>query len=231
MRRITSRKTLAATAAVLAVGGGGAGLAAAQGSSSSPGGFFDAVAKHLGISSDELRDATQAAAVDQVNAALEDGRITKEQADELKSRIESGEFPPFLGPGQFLGPGPFGGFHDHFHGTRDNLSAAADYLGLTVDELLDRLNGQSLVDVAKAEGKSVDGLKQAIVAEAEKDLDRAVDDGDMTREQADAVLERLRSRLDEFVNTEFRVRRSEHRLFPGADHELRWRAWLGRPFA
>jgi hypothetical protein len=227
MRRLASRKTLAATAAVLAVGGGGAGLAVAQGSSSSPSGFFDAVAKHLGISSDELRDATKAAAIDQVNAALEDGKITKEQADELKSRIESGEFPPFFGPG------PFGGFgfHDHFHGQGDNLGAAADYLGLTVDELLDELDGQSLADVAKAEGKSVDGLKQAIIVQAEKELDQAVADEDLTREQANGILERLRSRIDDFVSAEFRVRRGEHRLFPGPDHELRWHAWLGRPFA
>jgi hypothetical protein len=226
MRRLASRKTLAATAAVLAVGGGGAGLAAAQGSSSAPGGFFDAVAKHLGISSDELQDATKAAAIDQVNAALEEGKITKEQADELKSRIESGELPPFFGPG------PFGGFgfQDHVHGPRHNLSAAADYLGLTVAELFDRLDGQSLADVAKAEGKSVDGLKQAIIAEAEKDLGQAVDDEDLTREQADAILDRLHSGIDDFVNAEFRVRRSE-RLFPGAGHELRWHAWLGRPFA
>lgn len=226
MRRLmTSKKTLAAVAAVLAVGGGGGAIAASQGSSNSPGAFFDAVARHLGISSDELRDATKAAAIDQVNAALEDGKITKEQADELKSRIESGEFPPFFGPG------PFGGFHDHFHGPGDHLSVAADYLGLTVDELLDKLNGQSLADVARAEGKSVDGLKQAIVAEAEKDLDQAVDDGDLTREQADAILDRLRSRIDHFVNAELRVRRGEHRLFPGSDHELRWHEWLGRHFA
>ena len=224
MIRLT-KKTLAATAAVLAVGGGGAAIAASQGSSSSPSAFLDAVAKHLGISSDELREATKAAAVDQVDAALEEGRITKEQAEELKSRIEAGEVPPFFGPGLF------GHFRGPFHGPGDHLSAAASYLDLTVDQLIDRLNdGRSLADVAKAEGKSVDGLKQAIVAEAEKDLDEAVADGDLQRQEADAILARLRARVDDFVKGNLRFR-EHHRVFPGGDEKLRWRAWLGQPFA
>ena len=100
MSKLTSKNVLAATVAGLAVAGGGAAIAASQ-TDSPASSFLDSVAKHLGISSDKLEDATQAAAVDQVNQALEDGQITKEQADELKSRIESGEFPLFLGPGFF----------------------------------------------------------------------------------------------------------------------------------
>ncbi len=235
MRKLPSKRALAATAAVLAVGGGaGAAIGASQGSSASPGAFLDAVAKHLGISADELRDATKAAAIDQVDAALEEGRITKEQADELKSRIESGEFPPFLGPG------PFGGFgfHGHLHGPGDHLDAAADYLGLTVDELHDRLDGKSLADVARAEGKSVDRLEQAIVEAARENLEDAVADGDLSQEEADAVLERVRAHVDELVDAEFRVRRAERgffrggdRFFRGGDQELRWGVWLGRPSA
>ena len=98
MRKLTSKKILAATVAGLAVAGGGAAIAASQ--TDSPGSsFLDSVAKHLGISSQELEDATKAAAVDQVDQALADGRITQEQADALKERIESGEVPVFLGPG------------------------------------------------------------------------------------------------------------------------------------
>ena len=43
----------------------------------SPGSSFRLVAKHLGISSEKLEDATKAAAIDQVDQALEDGRITR----------------------------------------------------------------------------------------------------------------------------------------------------------
>ena len=199
-----SRKILAATVAGLAVTGGvGAGIAASQDDSRASS-FFDSVAKHLGISSDELEDATRAAAIDQVDAALEEGRITEEQAEELKSRIESGEFPPFFGPGMFFG-GPGGGEHEFGFGLGfhfgDKLSAAAEYLGVTEEELRESLrNGRSLADVAEAEGKSVDGLKEALIADAKTRLDEAVTEEKLTREQADRILARLREGIDSIVN-------------------------------
>jgi hypothetical protein len=198
--KLSSRKILAATAAGLAVAGGGAAVAASQNDSSSS--FLDSLAQHLGISSEELENAARAAAVDQVDAALEEGRITEEQADELRTRIESGELPPFFGPGLF------GGFHGHKgHGFGDHFSTAADYLGLTVQELRSRLeDGRSLADVAEAEGKSVDGLKRAILAEAKRSLDEAVAEEDLTRGQADAALERLEARVDALVEGTFEGR-------------------------
>src|SRR6266545_2300596 len=99
MKRFRSRKTLTiAVVALAVVGGGGAAIAADQGSSSTGQSFLDSVARHLGISSQKLEDATKAAAIEQVDAALKEGKITQAQADELKARIQSGEFPPFAGP-------------------------------------------------------------------------------------------------------------------------------------
>jgi hypothetical protein len=222
MRKLTPRTLIAATAVGLAIAGGGAAVAASQ--SDSPGSsFWDSVAQHLGISSEKLEDATKAAAADQVDKALEDGRITKEQAEELRSRIESGEFPPYFG----LGPGFHGGFrgphglnglgHHFFFGEKD--SAAADYLGLSEAELREQLvAGKSLAEVAKAEGKSVDGLKQAILAGAKKHLDEAVADEHLTQEQADAMYERLQSSIDDIVNgTLPKWGPRSHGLGPGPD--------------
>ena len=209
MSKLTSKKVLAATVAGLAVAGGGAAIAASQ--TDSPGSsFLDSVAKHLGVSSQELEDATKAAAVDQVDQALEDGKITQEQADAMKERIESGEAPFFLGPGmfefrhEFGGPGgPEGGFdgpgHHFFFG--DKLGSAAEYLGLTEDELHEQLRaGKSLAEIAEAQGKSVDGLTEAILAGAKSGLDDAVAKERLTQEQADAIYERLQSSIDDLVN-------------------------------
>jgi hypothetical protein len=199
--RFRSKKVVAiAASALLVVAGGGAAIAASQGSPNPAQSFLDSVAKHLGISSEKLEDATKAAAVDQVDAALKDGRITKAQADELKARIESGEFPPFFGPffpGRFhVGPGP------HLFG--EKLSAAADYLGLSEAQLRSRLKtGQSLADVAKAQGKSVDGLKQAILDSAKEKLDQLVADGELTRSEANEMLDRLKAHVDDLVNGTF----------------------------
>ena len=198
MRNMASRKKLALASAALAIaGGGGTAIAAAQGDAPSPSSFLDAVARHLGVSREELDDATKAAALEQVDAALEAGKITEEQAEALKSRIESGEGRPFFGPG-------FGRFHGGIHGFGPHLSAAADYLDLSVEQLRERLgNGQSLVDIAEAQDKSVDGLKAAIVDDAEKRFDDAVDEGLLTEEQARTMLERLRSRVDAIVTGDF----------------------------
>jgi Arc/MetJ-type ribon-helix-helix transcriptional regulator len=206
MHRLRTRKTLAIGIAALAViGGGGAAIAASGGSSSTGQSFLDSVARHLGISSQRLEDATRAAAIDQVDAALEEGKITKAEADELKARIESGEVPPLLGPGLLFGHrlGPEG--HGFRHGPPvffgENLSAAADYLGLTEAQLRAKLNtGQTLAQIAKAQDKSVDGLKQAILAEARRKLDQLVEDDELTRAEADAMYERLESHVDDLVD-------------------------------
>jgi hypothetical protein len=207
MSKLTSKKVLAATVAGLAVAGGGAAIAASQ-TDSPASSFFDAVAKHLGISSDELEDATRAAAIDQVDQALADGRITQEQADEMKARIESGEAPLFLGPGAFGfrdHGGPGGRKHGHHFFIGDKLSSAAEFLGLTEAELREQLrDGQNLAQVAEAKGKSVDGLKQAILDGAKSALDEAVANERVTQEQADAIYERLQGSIDDLVNGELR---------------------------
>jgi hypothetical protein len=213
---LKSKRTLAVAGALaLGVGAGGA-IAASKGSTTSGNGFLARVAGHLGISIQKLEDATKAAAIDQVEADLKAGKITKAQADELKARINAGDVPLiFGGPHRFgdfghRGPGGFG-FHRGGH-----LSAAADYLGLTVPQLLQKLaGGTSLADVAKAQGKSVDGLKEAMLADAKTHLDQAVKEGMLTKAQAAEALSELRSRLDQIVNGTFRG--------PGERREFHWR--------
>lgn len=217
MNMLKSKPTLAVAAALaVAVGAGGA-IAASKSSTTSGNGFLARVAGHLGISTQKLEDATKAAAIDQVDADLKAGRITKAQADELKARIKAGKIP-FLagGPHRFgdsdRGPG---GLHRGGH-----LSAAADYLGLTVPQLLQKLSAStSLADVAKAQNKSVDGLKQAMVADAKTHLDQAVKDGMLTEAQAKEELSELSSRIDAIVNGTFRG--------PGRHEDFRFRGGQG----
>ena len=81
------------------------------------------------------------------------------------------------------------------------LDAAATYLGLTEDQLRTQLeSGKSLADVAKAQGKSVDGLKQAILSQVQSKLDQAVKDGELTTAQRDQMLADLKAHIDDLVN-------------------------------
>jgi hypothetical protein len=79
--------------------------------------------------------------------------------------------------------------------------AAATHLGLTDAQLRTRLeNGKSLAEVARAQGKSVNGLVQALVNAAKKRLDVAVAAGRLTQTQANSILSDPKSQVTAFVN-------------------------------
>ena len=81
------------------------------------------------------------------------------------------------------------------------IKAAATYLGLDGKALCDQLKaGKTLADVAAAQNKSVDGLKQAIYDDAKSHMDKAVADGKLTSDQETARLSDLQSHLDDIVN-------------------------------
>src|SRR5262245_61892008 len=82
----------------------------------------------------------------------------------------------------------------------DPLAGAADYLGVSVDQLARQLQGgTSLADVAKAQGKSVDGLDQALIDAARSALDSSVAAGDITADQEQQILDQLTPQIDGFV--------------------------------
>jgi hypothetical protein len=212
MSRFPRKRAIAIGAAVFAVAAGGGAAVAATTSGSSPNDFLDSVARHLGISREKLDEATKAAAIDQVDARLKAGQITQAQAEELKKRIQNGDVAPLAALGGAGGPGgPGFGFGLRGGpqllkaGISDSLAAAAKYLGLTESALRDQLgDGKSLADVAKAQNKDVGGLKDAILAAAKTDLDKAVSDKDLTQSQADDVYNRLKDRIDDMVNGQLR---------------------------
>jgi hypothetical protein len=214
MSRFPRKRAIAIGAAVFAVAAGGGAAVAATTSGSSPNDFLDSVARHLGISRQKLDEATKAAAIDQVDAQLKAGQITQAQADELKKRIQSGDVPPLAalrgpggpgGPGFGFGFGLRGGPGLLKAGIGDSLAAAAKYLGLSESALRDQLrSGKSLADVAKAQSKDLDGLKDAILAAAKSDIDKAVSDKKLTQTQADEIYNRLKDRIDDVVNGQLR---------------------------
>jgi hypothetical protein len=198
---------VAAGAAALAVVLGAAGAVAASGVLSpkeESQAVLDDAAERLGVEPSELSDALKAALKSRVDAAVDAGRLTEEQGEALKERIDSGDTPLlFGGLGRFGGPGGHGPGHFGHLGHLGKLDAAASYLGLTSAELREQLaDGKTLAEIAKAEGKSVDGLVQALVAEGKKRLDQAVADGKLTQAQADELAQGLEDRMTDLVNGE-----------------------------
>ena len=194
MDRRLRRPAVIGAAAVLAVAGAGAAVAATSGSNPRDAVLKDA-AQRLNVSPDKLKAALQGAFADQVDQAVKDGKLTRQQADRIKQRIQRGEgLPPF-------GPGPH--MLMRFGGPRGDLDAAAGYLGLSRAQLMSQLRaGKTLADVAKAQGKSVDGLEQAIIAAAKAKLDQAVSQGRITSQQRDKLLQGLQQHVGDLVQGE-----------------------------
>jgi len=87
----------------------------------------------------------------------------------------------------------------------DELTAAANYLGLTESALATQLEaGKTLAQVAGAtSGKSVAGLVDALVAAEKTEIAAAVTAGRLTQAQADQVLPTLQARFTALVNNAF----------------------------
>jgi hypothetical protein len=169
-------------------------------------------AQRLGVQPQELSNALKEALKSRVDAAVRDGRLTREQAARLKERIDAGGAPLF-------GLSPKVEFrHHHGHGPfHAKFEAAADYLGMTQAQLREELaSGKTLAQVARDRNKSVDGLVDALVARAERKLERAVESGDLTDTEKREMLSGLRERITDVVNGRFPPR--FHRSKPERTH-------------
>jgi uncharacterized protein YidB (DUF937 family) len=223
---VTRRKTGiivgAAAAALLVVFGGGALAASSVFSPKQESqAIINDAAGQLGVEPSELSNALKQALKDRIDAAVAAGRLTEEQAAALKERIDSEDFP-------LLGAGAFHGFHGPGFGHVGQgavLAAAASYLGLTEAQLREQLDGQTLADIAKKQGKSVAGLVKAMVTAAEREIDGAVADGKLTKEQADTIKANLEARIESLVNGE-----SPHGVFGHHPGWSRSEAPRGPPF-
>ena len=154
------------------------------------------IAKAQGKSVDGLKAAIVAAAKTSLDQAVADGKLTADQAKQMLDRITANvdDMVNRTGP-------PDGGRGGGHFGLGHDDAAVAGYLGLSAAELRTQLEaGKSLADIAKAQGKSVDGLKAAIVAAAKTSLDQAVADGKLTADQAKQMLDRITANVDDMVN-------------------------------
>ena len=203
----TKIKIAGISAAAAALVGGGAAIAADR---LSPEAESDAVvadaAKQLGVDASELDAALK-------KALAESGRrCCRGRTDhEGRGRRDEGADRCRRGAARRRRPRPVNRFGHHRFGHHlASLDAAATYLGVTEAELKTSLSdGSTLAEIAKEKGKSVDGLKSALVAAAKADLADAVEDGRADRAQQAEIIADLPDRIDDLVNGELRHKRFE----------------------
>jgi hypothetical protein len=157
MRRHMRKIAIGAAAVTATVGAGGAIAATQLDPREESQALVNDAAEELGVEPSELTAALKEALANRVDEAVEAGRLTEAQGEELKERIRAGD-APLLG---FGGPG-FGPRH-HIH---LNLGVAAEYLGMTDESVSEALHdGKTLAELARARNKSVDGLVNAMAGE------------------------------------------------------------------
>lgn len=110
------------------------------------------------------------------------------------------------------GLGHMGGMRS---GQQPVISAAAGYLGLSQAQLQTQLqSGRSLADVARAQGKPVSGLKDAILAAMTSWINASTR---LSVTQRTAMISEMKSHLDAMVNTTYADGAGMH--------------WMGSPVA
>jgi len=146
----------------------------------------DLIASKLGVERADLDAAEKEAHQEVIGQAVEDGVITQDQADRMLSRLEDG-----FGFGRMGRPGGrggdwMGGFKGCPPGDQEWL---AEQLGMTVDELQVELEaGKTIAELAEEKGVDLDAARIEAMKER---IQQAVEDGKMTQEQADWMLQGL----------------------------------------
>ena len=167
--------------------------------------FREAVAGILGISVDEYDAAVEQARDQVVDQALDEGWLTEEQAERMQERFEEGPGHRGMGGGFMRAPRGFMG-----HGDSSLVGVAAEALDMSVEDLHAQLmDGKSIAEVAEAEGVDTQEIIDAYLAQLEESLTQSVEDGKITQNQADWMLEQAAERAPEQLENAFEGR------FPG----------------
>jgi len=159
--------------------------------------FVSKLAANLGLEQDEVTAALDATKKQVLEEAVQQGKITQEQADKISSRIERGFCGGFgfvngnfKGKGNFKEQGDFKGFG--FGRKSRNLDNVANALGMTTDELNAEIqSGKNIKQIVTEHGMTMEEFKEKMLELKKAEISQAVADGKITQEQADKFLQRF----------------------------------------
>jgi uncharacterized protein YidB (DUF937 family) len=178
--------------------------------------FLQDLASRLGVSVDTLQGDIKDTEKALIDRAVTDGKLTQNQANDLKTRIDNGENVQL---GSILG--------NHPKGVRgvinDVIGETAKVLGLQNSDVTDGLKaGTSLNDIANAHGVSTSDFQTKLLAQVKSDLDAKVTAGDITQAQADQSYQTFSNNIDKITN-------GTRGAFPGLGRGFRGGPWFGGP--
>ncbi len=179
-------------AVTLAVAAGSVALAGSDQPSSSPPyqyfqNFVSKLAANLGVDEGTLNAALETTKKQMLDEAVQEGRITREQADKIAARKGFGFLMGGFGPKHGGHNGKGAGF-----GWGRNADEIAGILGITADELKAELDsGKNLQEIVTSRGLTWEEFCQKMLEYKKQQIQKDVEDGKLTQEQADQILQRL----------------------------------------
>jgi hypothetical protein len=173
--------------------------------------FWNALATRLGVTLDKLKAAITGASSDTIDQAVKDGKLTQDQANQLKSdlqnRANQGDLPGFglFGFHHGRGFGGFGfggfGFGRGGFGMGDKLTSFAKALNMTEADLMTELqSGKTIAAVAQEKNVDLAQVKTSVLADLKTNLDQIVQAGRLTQAQADQIYNQFSTNFDNLVN-------------------------------
>ncbi len=189
------RKWLAITLAAVILGtvaaGAGCPLAGAAANTQSPANpgqvFLDKLAGVLGIDRAKLDAALKTAANKTIDQALQEGQITQQQAEQMRSRISQG-FPFWMKMG--------GGKNGAMGGFKATLKPLADALGMAPQDVISALgSGRKVSDLAASKGMTVTQVQDKMLAAIKARLAQTVKGGKLTQAQADQAYSKIQHNI------------------------------------
>jgi transcriptional regulator CtsR len=157
---------------------------------------------------DEVIAALVAEQEARLDEAVADGRLTEQEADEVRSALAEQVTAMVNGEGP-IGMGPFGMEHFHGRGGFDgfgfrggfSLGSIAEALGLTADQLHEQLaSGSSVADIAKTAGVEIEVVIDAALADLDEQLDTMVANERLTQERADEFRAEATAMIESMIN-------------------------------
>ncbi len=149
--------------------------------------YLDLVAEKLGVTVEDFQAAQEAARGEAIEQAVATGVITAEQGERIRNKE--------AGAGRHHRGGRLG------HAVKNVFGAAATVIGIEPEALKDELMaGKRLAEVGADNGVARDALKAGIISSVETELQAALDAGNITVEQHDAMLAGLNDRIDELLD-------------------------------
>jgi polyhydroxyalkanoate synthesis regulator phasin len=151
--------------------------------------YLQDLAKRLGVSVSALQQDKLGAAEDVLAQLVKDGKLTQNQANQIKQRLESHQACSGNGRGLWGRGVEIQALKQYLPGVATQV---AQGLHMTVDQLKAQLqSGKSLSEIATAQGVSSAQLQTLVTNTIQSTVTKAVSDGNLTQQQATNIMQML----------------------------------------